>query len=52
MSDLIEALFQEFKNMGFSKEEAEKLAQYTSEVMKICGVSKNQAINGILAMLN
>lgn len=52
MSDLIESLFQEFKNMGFSKEEAEKLAQHTREIMEICNVSKNQAINGILAMLN
>lgn len=52
MSDLIEALFQEFKNMGFNKEDAEKLAHHTRKIMEICNVSKNQAINGILAMLN
>lgn len=52
MSELIESLFQEFKNMGFSKEEAEKLAHHAREIMEICNVSKSDVINGILAMLN
>lgn len=51
MSDLIEALFQEFKNMGFNKEDAEKLAHHTREIMEICNVSKSDAIRGIVEML-
>ena len=50
-SELIESLFQEFKNMGFSKEEAEKLAHHTREIMEICNVSKSDAIRGIVEML-
>lgn len=50
MTDLIEALSQEFKNMGFNKEEAEKLAHHIREIMEILDVSKSQVINGISAM--
>lgn len=51
MSELIESLFQEFKEMGYSKEEAEKLAYHTREIMEICDVSKSDALRGILEML-
>jgi len=51
MSELIEDLFQEFKNMGFSKEEAEKLAHHTREIMEICDVPKSVALSGVMGML-
>ena len=52
MSDLIEALCQEFKAMGLNKEEAEKLSYRAKEIMGIGDVSKSEVINSILAMLN
>jgi hypothetical protein len=51
MSELIESLFQEFKDMGFGKEEAEKLAYHTREIMEICNVSKSEALRGIAEMM-
>ena len=50
MSELIESLFQDFKELGYSEEYAEKLAYHTREIMEICDISKSQALNGVIAM--
>ena len=51
MNELIEDLFQEFKNMGFSEEEAEKLAHNARDIMEICDVPKSVVLSGVMGML-
>ena len=50
-SELIESLTEEFENLGYDRETAEKLADHARSLMEICDISKSQVITRLDAMM-
>jgi hypothetical protein len=51
MSELIESLADDFEDLGYRREDAEKLACHARSLMEIGDISKSQVVAGIKAMM-